>query len=97
MTSSDQRLILTLDPDLAGRLGTAAQRTGLDPAELTLRCLRNHLDEVTACSRVFDEIAQVKHHLAELAGLVGEVLAEPTPAAIGEFCRYKPAKASKVS
>ncbi|MCY1640661.1 hypothetical protein [Methylorubrum sp. SL192] len=38
-------------------------------------------------------MALVKDRLAELAGLVGEALAEPAPSAIAEICRYRAAKA----
>lgn len=87
-------LTLSLDPALATRLDAAAARTGLSPAELALRALVDHLDEVTAYGRLGDEMAFIKDRLAELAGLVGEALAEPTPAAMAEICRYRAVKAS---
>jgi len=38
-------------------------------------------------------MAFIKDRLAELAGIVGDALAEPTPDAMAEICRYR-AKAS---
>jgi hypothetical protein len=51
--------------------------------------LADHLDGLTAYGRLGDEMAFIKDRLAELTGLVGEALAEPTPAAVAEICRYK--------
>ena len=86
-------LTLILDPDLATRLAAAAETSGLDPADLALRALRDHLDGVTAYGRVGDDLALIKAALADLAGAVGEALAEPEPGAVDEICRYRPGKA----
>ena len=86
-------LTLTLDPDLATRLASAAQDSGLAPADIALRALRHHLDGVTAYGRVADNLALIKGALADLASAVGEALAEPEPGAVGSICRYKPGKA----
>ena len=85
-----QSLSLTLDADLGTRLAAAAERTGLTPAEIVLRALRNELDGVTAYGRVSDEINAVKDAIALLTSVVGEALAEPPPDAVGAICRYKP-------
>jgi hypothetical protein len=90
----DQTLTLTLDPDFATRLAEAAELTGLSPADLALRALRNDLDGVVAYGRMTDEIALVKDRLATLASLIGDVLAEPAPDEMAAICRYKPAPAS---
>lgn len=92
--SATQSLTLTLAPELAARLATAAARSGLPPAELVLRALADHLDGVTAYDRLGDEMAFIKDRLAELAGIVGEALAEPAPAAVAEICRYRAKAAS---
>jgi hypothetical protein len=89
-----QTLTLTLDPDLGSRLAAAAERTGLSPADIVLRALRNDLDGVTAYGRITDEVNLVKDGLAALTGLVGQALAEPAPGEVDAFCRYKPAAAS---
>ena len=86
-------LALTLDPDLATRLALAAQDSGLAPADIALRALRHHLEGVTAYGRVSDDLALIKGALADLAGAVGEALAEPEPGAVDSICRYKPGKA----
>lgn len=87
-----QRLTLSLDPDLAVRLELAASETGLSREDLTLRCLRDGLGGVAAYGRVADELGLIKTSLMELAGLVGEALAEPDERSVGEICRYKPPK-----
>lgn len=89
-----QSLTLTLTPDLAARLAAAAERTGLAAEDLALRALADHLDGITAYGRLGAEMAFIKDRLAELAGIVGDALAEPTPAAMGEICRYRAPKAS---
>ena len=86
-------LTLPLDPDLATRLAAAAETSGLAPADLALRALRHHLDGVTAYGRVRDDLALIKASLADLAGAVGEALAEPEPGAVDSICRYRPGKA----
>ena len=86
---SVQSVVLTLDTDLGARLAAASEQTGLAPADLVLRALANHLDGVVAYDRVTDELNRVKDGLATLAGLVGEVLAEPNTEAVGAICRYK--------
>lgn len=91
----DQRLTLTLDPALAGRLGEAAAATGLSASDLVLRCVRDHLDGIAAYSRVSDELGLIRMSIVELSGLVGEALAEPDEKAVSEFCRYKPDKGSR--
>ena len=91
--SAPSNLALTLDADLAERLAAAAGTSGLAPADIALRALRHHLDGVTAYGRVIDDLAQIKTGLADLAGAVGEVLAEPEPGAVDSICRYKPEKA----
>ncbi|KMO36451.1 hypothetical protein [Methylobacterium aquaticum] len=91
--SAAQSLTLTLTPELAARLAAATERTGLPPAELVLRALADHLDGVTAYGRLGEEMAFIKDRLAELAGIVGEALAEPPPAAVAEICRYRAPKA----
>ena len=58
-----------------------------------LRALADHLDGVTAYGRLGEEMAFIKDRLAELAGIVGEALAEPPPAAVAEICRYRAPKA----
>jgi hypothetical protein len=85
-------LALSLDPDLAARLATAAERAGLQPADIVLRALRNDLDGVVAYGRVTDDLALIKGALADLAGAVGEALAEPEPGAVDSICRYRPGK-----
>ena len=85
-----QSLTLTLDADLGVRLAAAAEQTGLAPADLVLRALANHLDGIVAYGRMIDELNRVKDGLANLAGVVGEVLAEPNTEAVGAICRYKP-------
>jgi hypothetical protein len=87
-------MTLRLEPALAARLSVSAERSGLSPTELVLRALADHLDDVTAYGRLGDEMAFIKDRLAELTGLVGEALAEPTPAAVAEICRYRALKAS---
>lgn len=90
--SAAQSLTLTLAPELAARLAAAAARSGLPPAELAVRALADHLDGVTAYGRLGAEMAFIKDRLAELAGIVGEALAEPAPAAVAEICRYRAPK-----
>ncbi|MGU3285142.1 ribbon-helix-helix domain-containing protein [Methylobacterium mesophilicum] len=87
-------LTVTFDADLGTRLAEAAERSGLSPADLVLRAVRNDLDGVTAYARITDEVNLVKDGLAALAGLVGEVLAEPPPDMVGSICRYNPAASS---
>lgn len=87
-------LILHLEPTLAARLATSAERSGLSPAELVLRALVDHLDGVTAYGRLGDEMAFIKDRLGELTGLVGEALAEPAPGVVAEICRYKALKSN---
>lgn len=94
---SVQSLTLTFDADLAARLTAASEQTGLAPADLVLRALANHLDGVVAYDRVTDELNRVKDGLATLAGLVGEVLAEPDAEAVGAICRYTTPSASDPS
>lgn len=84
-----QSLTLTLTPELVARLAAATERTGLPAEDLALRALANHLDDITAYGRLGAEMAFIKDRLAELAGIVGDALAEPTPAAMGEICRYR--------
>ena len=84
---------LNLDPDLAGRLAVAAERSGLAPADIVLRALRDNLDGITAYARVADDLALIKGAISDLAGAVGEALAEPEPEAVDSICRYKPGKA----
>ncbi|MDE4916280.1 hypothetical protein PQI07_37605 [Methylobacterium sp. 092160098-2] len=84
-----QSLTLTLTPELAARLAAAAERTGLPAEDLALRALADHLDDITAYGRLGAEMAFIKDRLAELAGIVGEALSEPTPAAMGQICRYQ--------
>lgn len=84
-----QSLILTIDADLGARLAAASEQTGLAPADLVLRALASHLDGIVAYDRVTYELNLVKDGLATLAGLVGEVLAEPDAEAVGAICRYK--------
>ena len=91
--SAPSSFVLSLDPDLAARLATAADGSGLDPADIALRALRHHLDGVTAYARVADDLALIKGALADLAGAVGEALAEPEPGAVDSICRYRPGKA----
>ena len=91
--SAAQSLTLTLTPELVARLAAATERTGLPAEDLALRALADHLDDITAYGRLGTEMAFIKDRLAELAGIVGDALAEPTPAAMGEICRYR-AKAS---
>lgn len=91
---SAQSLTLTLTPELAARLVAATERTGLLPTELALRALADHLDGITAYGRLGEELAFIKDRLAELAGVVGEALAEPPAAAVAEICRYRAPKAS---
>ena len=91
--TAPSNLALTLDPDLAIRLAAAAQVSGLAPADIALRALRHHLDGVTAYGRVADDLALIKAGLADLAGAVGEALAEPEPGAMDSICRYRPGKA----
>ncbi|BAU94157.1 hypothetical protein MPPM_5552 (plasmid) [Methylorubrum populi] len=91
--SAAQSLTLPLTPELAARLAAATERTGLPAEELALRALVDHLDGITAYGRLGAEMAFIKDRLAELAGIVGDALAEPTPAAMAEICRYR-AKAS---
>jgi len=91
--SAPQSLTIPLAAELAARLATAAERSGLTAAELATRAIADHLDGVTAYSRLGEEMALVKDRLAELAGLVGEALAEPPPGAVAEICRYRAAKA----
>ena len=88
-----QSLTLTLTPELAARLAAAAEHTGLPAEDLALRALADHLDDITAYGRLGAEMAFIKDRLAELAGIVGDALAEPTPDAMAEICRYR-AKAS---
>ena len=85
-----QTLTLTFEPELGARLAAAAERTGLSPSDLVLRALRNDLDGLVAYARVTDEINLVKDHLAALAGLVGQALADPAPGEVKAICRYKP-------
>lgn len=87
-------LTLTLDDDLAGRLAAAAERTGLAPGAIALMALRNDLDGITAYARVAADLALIKEGLSDLAGAVGEALAEPEPGSVDSICRYKPGKAS---
>ena len=91
--SAAQSLTLPLTPELAARLAAATERTGLPAEELALLALVDHLDGITAYGRLGAEMAFIKDRLAELAGIVGDALAEPTPAAMAEICRYR-AKAS---
>lgn len=91
--SAAQSLTLPLTPELAARLAAATERTGLPAGELALRALVDHLDGITAYGRLGAEMAFIKDRLAELAGIVGDALAEPTPTAMAEICRYR-AKAS---
>jgi len=91
--SAAQSLTLPLTPELVARLAAATERTGLPAEDLALRVLADHLDGITAYGRLGVEMAFIKDRLAELAGIVGDALAEPTPAAMGEICRYR-AKAS---
>jgi hypothetical protein len=91
--SAPSSLVLTLDTDLAERLAAAAGTSGLAPSDIALRALRHHLDSVTAYGRVIDDLALIKGALADLAGAVGEVLAEPEPGAVDSICRYRPGKA----
>ena len=86
-------LSLNLDPDLAARLAAATARTGLSPDEIALRALAHHLDGITAYGRLGEEMAFIKDRLAELAGIVGEALAESEPPAMAEICRYRAPKA----
>ena len=88
--SAPTSLTLTLDPDLATRLAAAAERTGLQPTDIVLRALRNSLDGVTAYARVADDLALIKGALADLAGAVGEALADPEPGSVDAICRYRP-------
>lgn len=88
-----QSLTLTLTPELVVRLAAATERTGLPAEDLALRALADHLDGITAYGQLGAEMAFIKDRLAELAGIVGDALAEPTSAAMGEICRYR-AKAS---
>lgn len=88
-----QSLTLPLTPELAARLAAAAARTGLPAEDLVLRALADHLDDITAYGQLGAEMAFIKDRLAELAAIVGDALAEPTPAAMAEICRYR-AKAS---
>jgi predicted transcriptional regulator len=90
--SAPTSLTLTLDPDLAARLAAAAEHTGLQPTEIALRALRNDLDGVTAYARVADDLALIKGALADLAGAVGEALAEPEPGSVDAICRYRPGR-----
>ena len=90
--SAPTSLTLTLDPDLATRLAAAAERTGLQPADIVLRALRDNLDGVAAYARVADDLALIKGALADLAGAVGEALAEPEPSTVDSICRYRPGK-----
>ncbi|MCW6511331.1 hypothetical protein [Lichenifustis flavocetrariae] len=83
-------LVLQLDPNLAARLAAAAESSGLDPDDIVLRALRDHLDSVTAYGRVTDDLALIKSALADLAGVVGEALAEPEAGAVDAICRYRP-------
>ena len=85
-------LLITLDSDIAARLAAASDGSGLAPADIALRALRNHLDGVTAYSRVADDLALIKSALADLAGAVGEALAEPEPGAVDSICRYRPGR-----
>ena len=87
-------LTLTLDVDLAARLAAAAERSGLTPADIALRALRNDVDGVTAYARIGDDLALIKDALADLAGAVGEALAEPEPGGLDSICRYRPGKAT---
>ncbi|ONF45974.1 hypothetical protein [Methylobacterium radiotolerans] len=84
-----QSLTLTLTPELAARLAAAAEHTGLPAEDLARRALADHLDDITAYGRLGAEMAFIKDRLAELVGIVGDALAEPTPAAMGEICRYR--------
>ena len=88
--SAPTSLTLTLDPDLAALLAAAAERTGLQPADIVLRALRNDLDGITAYARVADDLALIKSALADLAGAVGEALADPEPGSVDAICRYRP-------
>ena len=92
--SAPTSLTLTLDPDLAALLAAAAERTGLQPADIVLRALRNDLDGITAYARVADDLALIKSALADLAGAVGEALADPEPGSVDAICRYRPGKAT---
>lgn len=87
-------LVLSLDADLAARLTAAAERVGLSPADIALRALRNDLDGVTAYARVNDDLALIKDAIADLAGAVGEALADPEPGAVDAICRYRPGNAA---
>lgn len=91
--SAPPSLLLSLEPELAARLAKAAEGSGLAPADIALRALRHHLDGVTAYARVSDDLALIKGALADLAGAVGEALAEPEPGAVDSICRYRPSKA----
>lgn len=91
--SASSSLALSLDPDLAARLAAAADGSGLTPTDIALRAIRYHLDGVTAYARVSDDLALIKGALADLAGAVGEALAEPEPGAVDSICRYRPGKA----
>ena len=86
-------LTLTLDSDLAVRLANAAEQTGLAPADIAMRALLDHLDGIMAYGRVTDDLALIKAALADLAGAVGEALAEPEPGGLDSICRYRPSKA----
>ena len=88
--SAPTSLTLTLDPDLAARLAAAAERMGLQPVDIVLRALRDNLDGVTAYARVADDLALIKNALADLAGAVGEALADPEPGSVDAICRYRP-------
>ena len=88
--SAPTSLALTLDPDRAARLAAAAERTGLQPADIALRALRNDLEGITAYARVADDLALIKGAIADLAGAVGEALADPEPGTLDSICRYRP-------
>ena len=83
-------LILTLDVDLAARLAAASDQSGLTPADIALRALRNDLDGITAYARIGDDLALIKDALSDLAGAVGEALADPEPGGLDSICRYRP-------
>lgn len=91
--AAPQILTISLDPGLADRLAAATKQSGLTASDLVVRALTDHLDGVTAYGRITDEVNAVKNHVATLAGLIGEALAEPPPGAAEAICRYKPGSA----
>lgn len=89
-------LTMTFEPDLGTLLAEAAERSGLSPADLVLRAIRNELDGVTAYGRITDEVNLIKDGLATLTGLVGRALDEPLPGEVDAICRYRPGASSSV-